>query len=284
MYYLFVIGEIICRMFPREACYFFARVLASAYFYFSPKDSAAVKYNLCPVVEAGQLNAKARQVFINFSYYLVDFFRYSKLNKTFVDKYVKVEGEHFLEDCLARKKGVVSITAHLGNYELGGAVAALLGYPIYAVALPHKDQRTNAFFNNHRRRVGIGVISTGAGVKQCFSLLKQGNMIAFLGDRDFSAAAKGVTVSMFSRQANIPRGAFYFALKTGAAIVPSFFVRENKRFYRLVFEAPIWTGNIESGALTEEEEALVINRYAAVLEKYLRRYPQQWHVFQRYWL
>ncbi|UCD15506.1 MAG: lysophospholipid acyltransferase family protein [Candidatus Omnitrophota bacterium] len=284
MYYLFILGKILCLIFPRQWCYFLAKILATVHFYLSKKDRDAVKYNLSPIVEdEKRCTRSTHQVFVNFSYYLVDFFRYSKLDQNFIKKYVKVEGINFLQESLSKKKGVVSLTAHLGNYELGGAVVALLGYPIYAVALPHKDKRTNEFFNRHRRRVGIGVIPTGVSVKQCFSVLKKGAMIAFLGDRDFTAGA-GIEAEMFSRRANIPRGAFYFAMRTGAAIVPSFFVRQNKKFYRLIFEKPIWEATDASSLLTEEAQAAVIKNYILILEKYLRMYPEQWYMFEKYWV
>ncbi|MBU1121752.1 MAG: lysophospholipid acyltransferase family protein [Candidatus Omnitrophica bacterium] len=284
MYYLFVLGKIVCVTCPRCLCYFFAKVVATVYFYLSKKDRESVKYNIAPLVKAEELNFYARKVFINFAYYLVDFFRYSKLDQNFIRKYVKVEGAHFLEESLAKKKGVISLSAHLGNYELGGAVGALLGYPIYAVTLPHKDKRTNDFFNQQRRRVGMGVISTGVRVKQCFSILRQGNMIAFLGDKDFSGNA-GVKTEMCSKIANIPRGAFYFAMKTGATIVPTFFVRENKKFYRFIFEKPIWESSDRKKSVPEDVQlAAIIKNYVTVVERYLSNYPDQWYMFEKYWV
>lgn len=295
MYYLFVLGKALSLLFPRGVGYLAAKLLAAAQYCFSAKDRETVLYNLAPIIRDEKKRKEiARSVFVNFAYYLVDFFRYSKLDDKFIKKYVKVSGEDYLNGCFSRRQGIIIISAHLGNYELGGAVTSLLKQSTYAIALPHKNKHINDFFNRQRRRVNMKVIPTGMAIKQCFSLLKQGEMIAFLGDRNFIGG--GVEVEMFSRQAKIPRGAFFFALKTGACIIPSFFIRENKYFYHLIFEKPIFgapdlsgadslgenTGYV-SPAGTPEQEKVLMNKYLQVLEKYIQKYPDQWYMFGKYW-
>ncbi|HIE35816.1 MAG TPA: hypothetical protein EYP89_01085 [Candidatus Omnitrophica bacterium] len=279
MYYLFLVGKFLSLTFPRGLCYFFARIIAFLYFCFSKKDRETLYYNLSVIVkDKKKIRKYIREVFINFSYYLVDFFRYSKLNKKFIKKYVKITGLEYLEEAWKRKKGVIAITAHLGNYELGGAIVSLLGYPLYAVALPHRDKRIDIFFNLQREKVGIEVISTGGTtIKKCFSALRKGGIIALLGDRDFSRS--GLRVKMFSSHyAYLPKGVVFFSLKTNSVVVPSFLIRKNKKFYHLIFEKPIFSPD---EGLKEED---IIKRYVNVLEVYLKKYPQQWYMFEKYWI
>jgi len=181
----------------------------------------------------------------------------------------------FIEEATQQKKGVIAVTAHIGNYELAGAVTALSGYKVNAVALSHKDKRINDFFDKQRKMVGVSVIPANIAIKRCFSILRNGQLVAFLGDRVFSGS--GVVANMFSRRALLPRGPAFFSIKTQAAIFPAFFVRENKNFYHLIFEKPINTKELQ----TEES---IIKEYSLVLEKYIRMYPDQWYLFQPYWL
>ena len=263
---------------PRAFCYTMAKLIALAHFYFSKKDRVNVLYNLSPIVNDERTKRKyAKEVFINFSYYLVDFFRYSKLDNSFIDRYVRISGLEGLKKVFAQQKGVIALTAHLGNYELAGAVTSLLGYSLSVVALPHKDKRINSLFDNNRKRVGMKVIATGSTIRGCFSALKNGEMLALLGDKDF--AGGGLKIKMFSRDAFIPRGAAFFVLKTGVPVVPAFFIRENKNFYRLVFEEPIIFNSLK-----ELDERSIINRYIPILEKYIKKYPGQWYMFEKYWL
>lgn len=289
MYYLYIIARIIANVFPREMCYAVAKFCAIIKYYVSKKDRAAVFYNLSAVVpDQNKLNNYTKEVFINFSYYLVDFFRYQRLTQEFIKKYVTVHGRHYLEQSFSLKKGVIALTAHLGNYELGGAVTSLLGYPLCAIALSHKDPRINAFFDAQRKMTGMNVIRTGFTGKKGLSVLKEGKILAILGDRDFSGG--GLKVEMFSRQVHLPRGMLFFSGKTGAVILPSFFVRDNdRRYYHLIFEKPFvydckrvcdsQPGDLFVGHCEED----ILRKYVSVLEKYIKQYPQQWYMFQNYW-
>lgn len=277
MYYLFILGKIIALSFPRTISYKIAKFFALAHFYLSQQDRDAVFYNLKALVEDKQQQKKiARKVFINFAYYLTDFFRYSRLNQKFIKKYIKFEGLQFVDRLIEKKQGAILLTAHLGNYELGGAVMSILGYPLSVVALPHLDLRTNNFFNKQRSRVGIDVISTGLAVKKSISALKEGRLLALLGDRDFSNSGRKEQV--FSRFADIPRGAPFFAKKFETTIIPAFFVREQKYYYRLIFEDAI---KYDKQSKNWEEE--ILKNYVSILEKYLKKYPDQWYLFQKYW-
>jgi len=277
MYYLYLFGSLLTSIFPRNTCYLFARFVSIIHYYVSKKDRETVIYNLFPVItDKSKLKRYAKEVFINFAYYLVDFFCYSKLNQDFIKKYVELEGLENLNKALAKGKGVIILAAHLGNYELAGAILSFLGYPLSVVALSHKDKRINRFFDRQRQRVGMKVISTGTTIRSCFSALGVGDMLALLGDRDFAGA--GVKLDMFSRQACFPRGIAFFALKTGAPIIPVFLIRKNKKFYHLVCEKPIIY------AKEQQDEISIIKKCNLVLEKYIKKYPQQWYMFQRRWL
>jgi len=158
-------------------------------------------------------------------------------------------------------------------------VTCMLGYKLCAIALPHRDRRVDEYFNKQRKRWGLEVIATGMAVKRCYKQLRDGGMIAFLGDREFGDA--GRVTELCGQKAFLPRGPAYFSIKAGAYIVPSFFLRENKKFYRLVFEQPISPCR-EDGSPKSEES--LMDEYAQVLERYILRYPSQWYNFEKCWI
>lgn len=278
MYYLYLIGNVLAFILPRNICYSLAKLSALIHFYLSKKDREVVLYNLEPVVDDKKnLRKYAKEVFINFSYYLVDFYRSARLNSEFIEKYVKISGLDNLNKCLSSEKGAIVLTAHLGNYELAGAVTALLGYPLSVVALPHNDKRINQFFDGRRQNFGMKVIPTGTALKGCLRALNQGDLLALLGDRDFSGSK--LKLKMFGKEACFPRGAAFFALKTGACVIPAFLTRENKKFYHLRFEEPI-----DTHLKTKISQESLMKQYISVLEKYIKKYPQQWYLFEKYWL
>ncbi|MCP4653173.1 MAG: lysophospholipid acyltransferase family protein [Candidatus Omnitrophica bacterium] len=278
MYYIFLVVKVLALLLPRSIGYFIAKNLALLQYYLCKNDRENVLYNLEPIIEdKTKIKKVAKKVFINFAYYLVDFFRCSKFNSDFIKKYVKVSGLENVDQSLRSDDGVVLLTAHLGNYELAGTITSLLGYNFSAVALPHKDKRTNNLFNHQRQVAGIKVIPTGAGVKKCFSALKGNGVLGLLGDRDFSG--KGLKTKMFSRYAYLPRGFAFFALKVGVNVVPCFMIRKRKYHYHFYFEKPIIAQR--SGAMSQET---IVEDYTKVLERYIQKYPDQWYLFIKYWI
>ena len=102
--------------------------------------------------------------------------------------------------------------------------------------------------------------------------------MALAGDRDFTE--KGMVLEFFGKPTFLPEGPAAFSLKTGAAIVPGFMLRNKDDSFTLSFEKPIEftaTGN------TEKDTRELINRYKIVIEDYIRRFPGQWYMFRRFW-
>ena len=277
MYYTFLLAKFLASSLPRSGAYAVAKFFALIHYCFSSKDREAVRFNLSFILSDPQeIKKYSKQVFINFAYYLTDFFRYSKLNHKFIKKYVKVSGLEHLQWAKSQNMPTICLSAHLGNYELAGAVSSLLGYPVAAVALTHKDKRANELFDKQRRRVGMKVIAPGNTIRNCLSSLKEGDLLALLGDRDF--AKSGYKLNFFSHKTNVPRGVGYFALKSKACIIPGFLIRENKYYYNFRFEEPLCYEDFKN--LSEEE---IMIKCIPIMERYIRKYPDQWYIFTKFW-
>ncbi len=282
MYYLYKIGQIIALAFPLKIIYFIATFVANLYYFFSVKDRKALVENI-KMVLSDKGNDKLseyypRRVFINFAKYLVDFFRFSKLDKNYIGKFIDVEGREYIDEVLKKKKGAIMLSSHIGNWELGAAVISLLGYPLYVIALDHADKRVNNFFIKQRGSKGVGVISIGIALKKCFKVLKENELLAILGDRDFSE--KGEKIKFFGKETLIPKGPAVFSLRTGAPIIPTFMIRQKFNRFKFVFEKPI---SYQPTDNEENDVKTLINSYISIIEQYIRKYPDQWYVFRNIW-
>ena len=200
-YYLYRFGQFIALVFPLKLVYALASFLADIYYFLAFRDRNFVQGNL-RVIFPNKTNRQLQQisvkVFRNFAKYLVDFFRFEKLNLRYIGENVKLENLHYFDEALALNRGVVVLTAHLGNWELGGVVLAQLGYPFWAVALPHKIKKVNDFFDAQRNRKGVKVIAMGKAVRSCIAEIRKNHMVALVGDRDFSE--KGVELIFLGNQ------------------------------------------------------------------------------------
>ncbi|MBN2119983.1 MAG: lysophospholipid acyltransferase family protein [Candidatus Omnitrophica bacterium] len=275
---LYLIGRFVAVTFGRKVSYSIASFIGKLQFYFSIKDRRAVIHNMQRVTglsDSKSINDISKKVFINFGQYLVEFFRFTLLDRDFIDNHIKIINKQFLDEALSAGHGVIIVSAHLGNWELGGAVVAKLGYPFYGVALSHAYPKVNDFFNNQRACCGVKIIPVGIALRRCSQLLKENKIVAFLGDRDFANA--GVEVKFFGKKAFVPRGAAKFSLKTKALIVPTFLIKKNRGNFSLYFEKPISPFSDEGKLKTEQH---LIEEYVKIIEAYIKQYPSQWYMFQ----
>lgn len=276
-YLLYRLGQFIAVSLPIKSAYRIAVFISDMRSIFAFADRRQVDENLkaiFPEKSDKEIRDIRVRMFRNFAKYLVDFFRFSKLDIAYIKRNVKLENVHFFSEALSRGNGAIALTAHLGNWELGGVVTALLGFPLWAVALEHKDKRVNDFFNHQRESKGLKVIPLGKAVRQCLRLLKENKIVALVGDRDFTA--RGAVLDFFGKPTYLPEGPAAFALKAQAAIVPGFMVRNPDDTFTLKIEKPIYRDS--------EDPIELISKYKIIIEDYIRKYPDQWYMFRKFWI
>ncbi|MDO9573201.1 MAG: lysophospholipid acyltransferase family protein [Candidatus Omnitrophota bacterium] len=281
-YYIYRIGKFIALVLPLRLVYALAVFLADLHYLFAFRDRRFVKGNLrriFPQKSLHDLRKLSRMVFRNFAKYLADFFRFEKLNQQFIKQNIKLENLHYFDEALAKGKGVVVLTAHLGNWELGGVVIAQLGYPFWAVALPHKSKKVNAFFDAQRNSKGVKVIAMGKAVRSCISEIRNNHMVALVGDRDFTE--KGIVIDFFGLPTHFPEGPAALSLLTGAPIVPGFMLRNADDSFTLRIEKPVEFD--PTGDKAKDLKSLT-TLCKNIFEDYIRKYPEQWYVFRRFWI
>ena len=279
-YILYRIGEYIALHAPLGFSYRLAEFLSELQYIFSTRDRRSVLDNLRVILPYEKNPQRvAREAFRNFGRYLVEFFRVPKINRKYIEDNIEIIGRENMDAALKKGKGVIGLAAHIGNWELGGIALAILGYPVSAIALPHKDRRVNNFFNSQRRNKGIEVMQLGNAARRCLEALKQKKIVAILGDRDFSQG--GYLLDFLSRQKIIPKGPAAFALKTGAPIIFGVMLRRKNNKFRLILEKPI---DFSATGDKEKDTLELTKKYAAIIEGYIRKYPEQWLMFRRFWL
>ncbi|MDP3732659.1 MAG: lysophospholipid acyltransferase family protein [Candidatus Omnitrophota bacterium] len=280
-YILYRIGQLIALHLPLEIVYKIALFISDLHYLFAAKDRRIAKENLkaiFPDKSDREIRRIRIKIFRNFAKYLVDFFRFSKLDVNYIKENIKIENIHYIDEELSKGKGAIIVSAHLGNWELGGVVVALLGYPFWAVALPHKHKKIDNFFNYQRGIKGMQVIPLGKAVKRSLEVLRGNKVLALAGDRDFSE--KGIVLDFFGKPTIFPQGPAALSLKTGAAIIPAFMLRNADDSFTFRFEAPLHF--IATGEKNDDLIKLT-EQYRTIFEDYIREYPDQWYAFRRFW-
>ncbi len=274
-------GQWCARRLPAGAAYWLADRIADVYHLASRRDRRIVRENLRAILgdEPRPLRIATRDVFRSFARYLADFLRIRRVDRAFIERHVEVTGLEHVERARADGRGIIALTAHLGHWELAGMAVQALGHPVSAVALSHEDALVNELFVTQRTTQGMEVIPMGQATRRCLASLREGRVLALLGDRDFSHHA-AISALLFGRPTWIPRGPAILSIKTRRPVVPGFLVRLAGERFRLVFEPPIYPSAAGANEATVEQ---LTRRYVAVMERYIRAYPTQWFLFQPFW-
>jgi KDO2-lipid IV(A) lauroyltransferase len=280
-YLAFRIAQYLARSTPRRVAYWIGDLIAWFHWQFSHHSREAVLANLTIIhtaagdaVSPEQLRREAREVFRNFAKYVVDFFSLFHLADEQRRKLIHLAGlPELLRKCLAHGKGVITVTAHMGNWELGGAAMCMSGFKVNAVALVQADPKLNQLFQSQRLARGMQVIPMGHAAKPALKALRRNEIVAVLGDRDFTGAR--MTMNFLGRPARLPHGPARLAEATGAAVVVAMMVRRPDDTYEYQFAEPIFPQGLTGQQVAE--------RIARDLEMFIRRHPTQWYIFTRFW-
>lgn len=196
-----------------------------------------------------------------------------------LDLFERVVGWDLVEERLARGKGLIVATGHLGNWELGGAYVAARGLPLEAIARHMANPLFDRFLTETRERIGMRIVHDEDAVRRVPRSLRDGHVIAMLMDQGAVGLAS-TWVPFFGRLAKTPRGPAVFALRLGAPMVFGAVVRLPSGRYQLSFE-PIDTERTSAGL--EADVDRIVAEYTHVLERWVRAHPEQYFWQHRRW-
>ncbi len=288
-YFLFRALRAVDRLIPRRAAYLIGSVLAGLFYFLPSRSKSCFRRNLERVLtfrgeDAGsrtgkkKVNRLIRLNFRNFAYYLIDFFRFANLPSGSIPSLIEIAGRDHVDRALERGRGLIGVTAHVGNWELGGIVFSRLGYPINAIALSHENTKLNRLFVRQRGLGGVKVIPVGRAAARSLRALRRNEVVVLLSDRDVTE--KGVVTEFFGRPSAIPRGPAVLAVRSGAEILFGYFVRHSFHRYRVVFRPPLeWDRSLPE----EEQVERIIGLLVREMEECILRHLDQWYMFYPLW-
>jgi len=218
--------------------------------------------------------------YINLGKCLVEFLRLPTLIRSNeLLHLVSAEGEEHLKAALARGKGVVLLTGHFGNWELMGARLVAMGYRVNVLARHQNDKGTTSFVDGLRATAGMRVISARHGiVNPALGCLRRGEIVVFLVDQN--ADREGIFVDFFGRLASTHAGAAFFALRTGAAVIPAFGVRNPDDTHSGHFLPEMEL--IRTGRLRKDIEVNTA-AFTRIVEAQIRLRPDMWFWLHDRW-
>lgn len=190
---------------------------------------------------------------------------------------VTIEGEENLQKILAKKKGGILVSAHIGNWELMGSFLALKGYPVNPIVKVQDNPIFDKIIEKHRQTVGMKLISKTGFLRPIIKAFRNNELVSFMTDQ---TDRRGMEIPFFGRKAYFPRGAAEFALKTGTPMIFLYIVRENRFKHTIYVSEEIEV--TETGDYTQDLQTLT-TRLVGMIQTAIETHPEQWLWMHRLW-
>ncbi len=219
-------------------------------------------------------------VFRNMGRLLGEFSQFSKLNSENINSVVVYDGlENYLK-AARRGRGVLMLTGHFGAWELCAFAHAVYGHPLSFLERPLDNPLLDRLIRRYRELSGNRAIDKNRAVRSVLASLRRGRDVGLLIDVN-TLPEQGVFCDFFGIPACSTTGLAVFALRSDAPVVPGFLIwDEREKIHRLTFdeEVPL----IRTGDFREEVQ-INTARFTEIIERFARRYPDQWLWVHKRW-
>lgn len=240
-----------------------------------PAERAAVRKTMTRFtgVTGSELDSLTVRVFTNFAMCFSDLVSTNRQPATRLPSHVgTVEG---IERLATLSGGLISLTAHVGNWELAGRLlAGKSARPTHVVVAPDEARELHRWVRRDGEGVRFVSRSSPTVSLQLLAALRRGEVIGVQGDRALGTRGD-VEVPFFGRPAPFPLGPFLLASAVGVPLLPAFCLLDAHHRYVVKVAEPL------TARRGEEEEAA--RSWVAALEAIVREYPTQWFNFFDIW-
>ena len=195
-----------------------------------------------------------------------------------VGRMARVEGLEHLRHAQAAGRGVLQFTGHIGNWELGALLQAMLGFPMTVVARPLDNRRLERMLAELRTSTGNRLVHKRRAARELLATLADGGTVAMLIDQD--AREAGLFVPFFGRLASTTPALATLALRTGATVLPVCCLPEQDGRYRMIYEPPL---TVERTGRRDEDALRLTAACTARIEAWVRAEPHLWLWMHRRW-
>ncbi|MBI4683766.1 MAG: lysophospholipid acyltransferase family protein [Nitrospirae bacterium] len=220
----------------------------------------------------------AKETFKNLGKSFIEVIKiYYGLGEKIIDS-VEIKGIENFNQAKAKGKGVLFITGHCGNWELMAIATSVKLSRVAGVARPFNNLYINRFIEKTRERYGNSVIYKKGALREIIQRLRQGGCVGILMDQAV-LPNEGYTIDFIGRKAWTTKMPALIAMKTGAAVLPTFIHRTDKGHVMKIHP------EVKLSEISDKEKAVVedTKRFSGFIEDYIKAYPSEWLWIHRRW-
>lgn len=263
------------RQLPMRAAHALARGLARLFVRLDTGRMRSTRINLqvaFPDWTDARREAVARASVEHAALNLVDFARSEAWDERELLEHVDLVGIEHYEKARERGRGLFILGAHMGNIELCVRRVSLAGVEQLVIGKPMGNARLYARLQSSRERHGAELVDRDDAAVRMLRRLRKGGVVSVLNDH-YGHRSRVLLVPFFGVRASTYAGVGMLAVRTGAAICPTYVIRDGEDHHtahilpEVEFE--------RSGDRERDTEAATLACNAAY-EQIIRAHPEQW--------
>jgi KDO2-lipid IV(A) lauroyltransferase len=231
-----------------------------------------------PERPAKEIRELSRRIFMNFGITLVEMFQSTFMSHEQVLNALRVEGEENFNKAFKSNRGIVIVSAHMGNWEVGLHITNYYGKPMLGVAAKTRYGWADILLSRSRNRLGNTIIDKKGALPKITEGLRRGEVIGMLIDQ--SRRKHGIEVTFFGRKATASPAPALLALRCNSLVLPAFCVRRSDGRLTIQVKTPLdltRTGDLRRDIQSNTQ------RMIDVVEQMVRTYPDQWFWLLKPW-
>ncbi len=262
---------------PPAVGYLLARLGTELHFRCLPSRRHAALANLAVALPRSTRRERiqiVRRMMHSYNCMLFEFFRLPHLTREELLRSVEVEGREHLEHAVARGRGVIIASSHIGNWELAAVVLAHWGYTLHAVAGVQLSRWLTPAVRETKSELAIHTVAPEDGFRKLLRALEHNDLVALMVDGDLYS--HGAPVEFFGRETQFPSGPGVLAQRTGALIICGYCERVARGRFRIVMEPPLDPAHFPTVSALNAA-------VAAAVERHIAAHLDQWCIFRPIW-
>ena len=233
-----------------------------------------------PELDLKERRRLLRGCFENLGRLLGVFSQFATADPRTLQSMIDCEGLEHIEAARASGHGVILFTGHVGAWELSSFALSLFGYPLSFLVRRIDNPKIEALVDARRERLGNRTIDKRSAAREMLQIMQEGGTLGILVDLN-TLDREGIFVDFFGVPASTTFMLAKLALRTEAAVLPVFAPWDPKRRrFLLKIDEPL---SMERSGDDEADMQRLTQLFTGVVEKFVRRYPDQWLWIHRRW-
>lgn len=275
------LGSFIARI-PKNYITGLGKILGYFLYFLDLSHRRIVRCNLQfihPEWSRNQIKNQAKRIFQHLGITLLEFLQMAYLSTEELISNIRMEGQEILVEALGRQRGVVLVSAHIGNWEIAWQVCPIyFQRQITGVAKKLRNMHVNRLIQHRRTRFGNRILYKKGALPDMMHTLRQGDMVGLL--MDISRRFEGVEVKFLDHRATATPAAALLALRCKCPIIAAFSHRDARGRLIIRIEPPV---EIQRTNDLRTDLQVVTQQITDRVESAVRNYPEQWNWTLKRW-